>query len=106
MNNVWDQMVLSNQLTLRNILNKQENLGSPKLRAAVASLTTEKKDNAICFLKCSTEELAGLLDSQGIQAMVKDGFKFIEELKMKSIGMTEPKQMATFIALGGIATAS
>ena len=25
---------------------------------------------------------------------------------MKSIGMTEPKQMATFIALGGIATAS
>ena len=25
---------------------------------------------------------------------------------MKSIGMTEAKQMATFIALGGIATAS
>ena len=25
---------------------------------------------------------------------------------MKSIGMTEPKQMATFIALSGIATAS
>ena len=25
---------------------------------------------------------------------------------MKSVGMTEPKQMATFIALGGIATAS
>ena len=25
---------------------------------------------------------------------------------MKSIGMTEPKQIATFIALGGIATAS
>ena len=37
---------------------------------------------------------------------VKDGFKFIEEFKMKSVGMTEPKQMATFIALGGIATAS
>ena len=30
---------------------------------------------------------------------------FIEEFKMKSVGMTEPKQMATFIALGGIATA-
>ena len=25
---------------------------------------------------------------------------------MKSIGMTDPKQMATFIALGGIVTAS
>ena len=36
---------------------------------------------------------------------VKDGFKFIEEFKMKSVGMTEPKRMATFIALGGIATA-
>ena len=35
---------------------------------------------------------------------VKDGFKFIEEFKIKSVGMTEPKQMATFIALGGIAT--
>ncbi len=37
---------------------------------------------------------------------VKDGFKFIEEFKMKSVGMTEPKRMATFVALGGIATAS
>ena len=36
---------------------------------------------------------------------VKDGFKFIEEFKTKSVGMTEPKQMATLIALGGIATA-
>ena len=36
---------------------------------------------------------------------VKDGFKLIKEFKMKSVGMTEPKQMATFIALGGIATA-
>ena len=37
---------------------------------------------------------------------VKDGYKFIEELKMKHVGMTEPKHMATFVALGGIATAS
>ena len=36
---------------------------------------------------------------------LKDSFKFIEEFNMKSMGMTEPKQMATFIALGGIATA-
>ena len=62
MNNVWDQMVLFNQLTLRNILNGREDLGTPKLRAAVASLTSEQRDNTICFLECSTEELAGLPD--------------------------------------------
>ena len=42
---------------------------------------------------------------ENFSGQVKDGFKFIEEFKMKSVGMTEPKQMATFIALGGIATA-
>ena len=68
--NVWDQMVLFNQLTLRNILNGREDLGTLKLRAAVAALTSEQRDDAICFLVCSTEELAGLPDSQGIQAMV------------------------------------
>ena len=36
---------------------------------------------------------------------VKDGFKLIDEFKMDLVGMTEPDQMATFIALGGIATA-
>ena len=35
---------------------------------------------------------------------VKDGFKFIEEFKIKSMRITEPKQMATFLALGVIAT--
>ena len=30
---------------------------------------------------------------------VKDGFKFIEEFKMKSVGMTEPKQMATSVVV-------
>ena len=39
-----------------------EDLCTYKLRAAVASLTSEQRDNAICFLKCSTEELAGLPD--------------------------------------------
>ena len=69
-NNLWDQMVIFNQLTLPNILNGQEDLGTPKLRAAVASLTSEQRDNAIIFLKCSTEELAGLPGGQGIQAIV------------------------------------
>ena len=62
MKNVWDQMVLYNQLTLCNILNGQEDLGTPKLRAVVAALTREQRDNTICFLECSTEELAGLPD--------------------------------------------
>ena len=64
--NVWDQMVIFSQLTLRNILKSWKDLVTPKLRAAVASLTSEQRDDVICFLKCSTEELAGLPDGQGI----------------------------------------
>lgn len=37
--NVYDEMVLFNQWTLRNILNRCEDLGSVKPRAAVATLT-------------------------------------------------------------------
>ena len=43
---------------------------------------------------------------ENFSGLVKDGFKFIEEFKMKSVGMGEAKKMATFMALGGIATAS
>ena len=71
MNNVRDHMRLFNQLILHIILNGQEDLGTPKLRAAVASLKIEQRDNATCFLDCSTEELAGLPDGQDIQAMFK-----------------------------------
>lgn len=35
---------------------------------------------------------------------VNDRFNFIEELKMKSVGMTEPKRMATFVSYDIIAT--
>ena len=35
---------------------------------------------------------------------VNNSYKFNEELKMKSVGMSEPKRVATFVALGGIAT--
>ena len=59
-----------NQLTLHNYLNGKEKLGTPKLRAAVFSLTSEQSDNKIGLLECSTEELANLPDSQGIQEMV------------------------------------
>ena len=124
-------MALFNQLTLCNILNGRNNLGTPELRAAVASMSEEQKDDALVFFECNTEELDGLPDSQGMQAVVnvcslldylptiepnaggnpvrvahkssdklassllpkfvnflgqvKNGFKFIEEIKMKSV---------------------
>ena len=67
--NIWDQMALFNQLTLRNILNGRNNLGTPELRAAVASMNEEQKDDALVFLECNTEELAGLPDGRGMQAV-------------------------------------
>ena len=67
--NIWDQMALSNQLTLHNILNGRNNLGTPQLRAAVASMSEEQKDDALVFLDCNTEELAGFPDVQGMQAI-------------------------------------
>ena len=67
--NIWDQMALFNQLTLRNILNGRNNLGTPELRAAVAAMTDEQRDNALVFLECNTKELAGLPDGRGIQAV-------------------------------------
>ena len=60
--NIWDRMALFNQLTLRNIFNGRNNLGTPELRAAVASMSEEQKDDALVFLECNTEELAGLPD--------------------------------------------
>ena len=66
---IWDQMALFNQLTLRNILNGRNNLVTLELRAAVASMSEEQKDDALVFLECNTEELAGLPDGQGMQAV-------------------------------------
>ena len=67
--NIWDQMALFNQLTLRNILNGRDDLGTPELRAAVAAMTDEQRDDALVFLECNTEELVGLPDGHGIQAV-------------------------------------
>ena len=36
--NIWDQMALLDQLTLCNILKGRTNLGTPELKAAVASM--------------------------------------------------------------------
>ena len=67
--NIWDQMALYNQLTLCNILNGRNNLGTPELRAAVASMSEEQKDDDLVFLECNTEELSGLPNGQGMQAI-------------------------------------
>ena len=44
-------------------------MGTPKLKASVASMSEEQKGDALVFLECNTEELAVLLDSQGLQAV-------------------------------------
>ena len=67
--NAWSQMELFNQLTLRNILSGRNDFGTPELRAAVASMSEEQKDDALIFLECNTEELAGLPNGRGIQAV-------------------------------------
>ena len=67
--NIWYQMALFNQLTLRNILNGRNNLGTPEFRAAVAAMTDEQRDDALVFLEYNTEELAGKPDGCGIQAV-------------------------------------
>ena len=59
----------SNKLTLRNILNGRNNLSTPELRATVAAMSDEQRDDALVFLECNTEELAGLPDGRGIQAV-------------------------------------
>lgn len=62
-------MVLFNQLTLRNILNICEVLGTSELRVAVAALTNEQHADTVCFLMHDTERLAGLPDGQVKQAV-------------------------------------
>ena len=77
--NIWDLMAQFNPLTLRIILNGRNILGSPELRASVAAMTDEKRDNTLGFLEFNTEELAGLLDGHGIQA-VANGHNLLDYL--------------------------
>ena len=50
-------------------MNGRKNLVTPKLKAAVASMTEEQKDDACVFLECNTRELGGLSEGQGMQAV-------------------------------------
>lgn len=65
----YNHMALFNQLTLYSILNSRNNLGTLELKAAVASMTEEQKDDAFIFLECNTKELVGRPDRQGMQAV-------------------------------------
>ena len=47
--NIWEPMVLLNQSTPRNILNGQDDLGTPKRRIGVAALVEEQKVDNINF---------------------------------------------------------
>lgn len=55
-------MALCNQLALHNIMNERNILGTPGLRAEVASISFEQQGNALVFLEYNTEELTGLPD--------------------------------------------
>ena len=65
------KMALFNQLTHCNNLNGRNNFGTPELGAAMAAMLDEQRDNALVFLECNTEELSGLPDGCGIQAVIK-----------------------------------
>ena len=62
-------MALFNQLTLHNILDGRKDLGTAQQRAVVAALANEQWAETVCFLMHETEELAGLPNGQGIQAV-------------------------------------
>ena len=67
--NIWDTMVLFNQLTLRNILNGRDDLGTPEVRMAVAALAEEQKADTLLFLNNNIEALAALLSGRGSLAI-------------------------------------
>ena len=53
-------MVLFNQVTLRNILEAQDDLSTPEVCKAVAELNAEQKADTLLFLNNNIEELAVL----------------------------------------------
>ena len=87
-------MELFNQLTLRNILNGRNDLGTPELRAAVASMSEEQKDDVLVFLECNTEELAGLPNGRGIQAVAnyKSLLDYLPTVSKGNFFLLESKQ--------------
>ena len=62
-------MELFNQFTLIDTLNGCNDLRMPELRASVAYMAEEQKDDVMFFLKFNMEELAGLHKGHGIQKL-------------------------------------
>ena len=67
--NIQDSIVLFNQVNLRNILEGQDDLITPKLRKAVVKLNEEQKADTLLFLNNNIEQLAILPAGQGSQAV-------------------------------------
>ena len=44
-------------------------MGTPELRAVVAAMKDGQRDNTLILLECNTEELLGLPDGCGVQAV-------------------------------------
>ena len=84
-------MALFNQLTLYNILNSRNNLGTPELRAAVAAMLDEQRDNTLVFLEWNTLDLAGLPDGHGIQAVAnaKNFLDYLSTIEPNAGGATQ-----------------
>ena len=62
-------MVLFNQVTLRNILEGQDDLSTPEVHKAVAELNEKQKADNLLFLNNNIEELAILPASWGSLAI-------------------------------------
>ena len=67
----------------------------------------QRGGNPVRVIPKSAERVASNLSPkfENYSGQVKDGFKSIEDFRMKPMGINEPKKLATFIAIGGIATA-
>ena len=76
--NIWESMVLFNQVTLRNILEGQDDLSTPEVHKAVAKLNEEQKADALLFLNNNIEELAVLPAGWGSLAV-----KLVKQLLMR-----------------------
>ena len=65
-------------------------MGTPDLRAALAAMTNEQRNDALVFLECNTEELGGLPDGCGIQAVanVRNLLEYLPTIEPNTGGNT------------------
>ena len=106
-------MFLNNNIEVLGALSSgQSSLVIELVKRLLEGMTTFEPNTGAVFNTSKTSNPAMKVASSMLpkfeknSGLVKDGFKFIKEFKMKSVGMGEAKKMATFMALGGIATAS